>query len=179
MDEEIWKDIKGYDGKYQVSNLGRVRSFKYNKERILQLHEGRHYYDVGLWKNGKRKIMLVHRLVGEYFVEGRSWLCNEINHRDENPHNNRWDNLEWCTRTYNIRYGTRSMRQAMTISKRVYQYTVSGSFVAEYGSLKEASFITDVDASGISLCCHGRYSQAGGYVWSLTPPTNTRKATLF
>lgn len=59
MDEEIWKDIKGYDGKYQVSNLGRVRSFKYNKERILQLHEGRHYFITKMVRMGVRPDELI------------------------------------------------------------------------------------------------------------------------
>ena len=95
--KEIYRDIKGYEGLYQVSNLGNVKSLNYNntnKEKVLQLcaHEKGYLY-VGLYKNGKRKSYIVHRLVAETFLNNPDNLP-EINHKDENKTNNCVDNLE-------------------------------------------------------------------------------------
>ena len=101
---EEWKPIRGYEGRYMVSNMGRVRS----RTKVLKASTGNIYAQVIL-NNGDvrhRKTVTVHRLVAEAFVENP--LPNEykyINHKDENKRNNKADNLEWCTAKYNLAYG--------------------------------------------------------------------------
>ncbi len=106
-DKETWKDVKGYEGKYQISNLGRVKSFHGKKERILK-HANTFGYDfVGLYKNGNMVAFKIHRLVAEHFVENAN--PNEfkvVNHIDENKTNNHFKNLEWCTGSKNVSYSS-------------------------------------------------------------------------
>lgn len=110
---EIWKDIKGYKDKYQVSNLGNVKSLNYNqthKEKLLKLFQNTNgYYQIDLWKNNKGKKCLVHRLVAETFIDNPN-NYPIINHKDENPLNNCAENLEWCDAKYNCNYGTRNQK---------------------------------------------------------------------
>ena len=120
--EEIWKDIKGYEGLYQVSNLGRVKSLKrvvvrnnnrplLVEEKILKPHilkKGK-YLRIGLTKNGIRKMYLVHRLVSEAFIPNPN-NYQQVNHKDENTSNNCVSNLEYCDVLYNNNYGTRNKR---------------------------------------------------------------------
>ena len=120
--EEIWKPVIGYEGLYEVSNLGRVRSIdrlvKYSNGQI-HLHKGRMlspglvhklgYLQVALCNNGKIKHKMVYRLVAEAFLPNPDNLP-QVNHRDENPFNNCVENLEWCTIEYNINYGTRTQK---------------------------------------------------------------------
>ena len=122
---EIWKNIVGYEGKYQISNLGRVKSLKDRygyRERILKPSTNkRGYKKVVLVKVGeKRKTFLVHRLVAEAFIPNPN-NYSEVNHKDENPSNNNVDNLEWCTRKYNINYGTAIERA--TEKKKGYKHS--------------------------------------------------------
>ena len=114
MEKEIWKDIDGYEGLYQVSNLGRVKSLHHNKEKILKgSYNSKGYYFVKLCKNGISKSIFVHRLVAQEFIPNPDNLPI-VNHKDENPRNNNVDNLEWCTQKYNANYGTVRERQAQT-----------------------------------------------------------------
>ena len=103
--EEIWKDVVGYEGIYQVSNLGRVKSLNYNhtgKEKVRKLDLGRKgYYLVVLCKGGKRKAHIVHRLVMLAFI-GESDL--QVNHKNGIKTDNRLENLEYCTASENIRH---------------------------------------------------------------------------
>ena len=106
--EEVWKDIKGYEGKYQVSNIGGVRSFVSNNKceiphYIYQGTTNKGYKYVHLLDNGARKSFLVHRLVAIAFVPNPDNFPL-INHKDEDYFNNRADNLEWCTHKYNYWY---------------------------------------------------------------------------
>ena len=108
---EIWKDIEGYEGLYQVSNKGRIKSLNYRrtgKERVLSSSPtSSGYLVVCLYKNKKPKPFLIHRLVAEAFIPNSDNLP-EVNHKDENKLNNRVENLEWCDREYNINYGNRN-----------------------------------------------------------------------
>lgn len=123
---EEWRDIEGYEGLYQISNLGRVKSLSriaidrrgiphYVNERILkQAFDKNGYCLVGLHINGKIKSGKVHRLVASAFIDNPHNLP-DVNHKDENKSNNNVDNLEWCTPKYNINYGTCLDRIAKTI----------------------------------------------------------------
>lgn len=182
MTDEIWKPISGYEGVYEVSNLGRVRScdriveddycgkrrFGSRVLRQSQNHSG--YCHVKLSKNSKVKTFLVHRLVAEAFVSNP--LSKEtVNHKNEIKTDNRAKNLEWMTPKENTNYGTRNERagkaSGRTRGKPVQQFTQNGEFVAEYWSAREASRQTKIPQSGISHCANGssRHSHAGGYIW--------------
>ena len=121
MTEEIWRPVVGYEGLYEVSSYGRVRSLdRYDsknhfiKGRILKLSDdGRGYLFVQLSSNGKVKKFLVHRLVAIAFIPNPDNLL-EVNHRNEDKSNDNVDNLEWCTRKYNINYGSRTDRMRDT-----------------------------------------------------------------
>lgn len=110
---EIWKDIKGYEGYYQVSNLGNVKTLHANKGHKIKLlsiaTHPRGYRQVNLYKDGKHESLLVHRLVAAAFIPNPN-NYNEVNHIDENKCNNNADNLEWISHAENCRYGTISER---------------------------------------------------------------------
>ena len=114
---EEWRTIVGYEGQYEVSSYGRVRSLdrydrmnRFWKGRILNLHTGTGgYLFVGLSSNGNEKNYLVHRMVAQAFIPNPDNLP-QVNHKDEDKSNNRVDNLEWCTSFYNNEYGTRKKR---------------------------------------------------------------------
>ena len=131
MTEEIWRPVVGYEGLYEVSSLGRVRSLdryvKYSNGRI-NLHKGRilspgkdtnGYLFVILTCNGKHKLIRVHRLVAQTFISNPDDLI-EVNHKDEDKTNNSVDNLEWCDRKYNLNYGTARIRSRDTNIKNGY-----------------------------------------------------------
>ena len=166
--KEEWRDIKGYEDLYQVSNLGRVKSLKDNKgnyrEKILSnstTTQG--YLFVHLYKNGKVKLFTVHRLVAMHFIENSN-NYKEVNHKDEDKFNNRVDNLEWCTRKYNQNYGTRTQRasEKMKGSKnprsRKVQCITTGKV---FNYIKEAAEYYNIDKHSISDCCKGKYKSAG------------------
>lgn len=116
--EEIWKDIKGYEGKYQISNFGKVKSLSRklwnghawwtSKERILMPRTSKkvyHYLSVQLVDDkGKKKNINIHRIVAEHFLENKENLLY-VNHINEDKHDNRASNLEWCSPSYNANYG--------------------------------------------------------------------------
>lgn len=105
--DEIWLNIMGYEGQYQVSNTGYVRSIKRN--RILKPTNINGYLQISLSNQGKIKKCLIHRLVAEAFLPNPNNL-SQVNHKDENTFNNNVNNLEWCNVTYNNNYGTRNDR---------------------------------------------------------------------
>ena len=113
MKEEVWKDVKDYEGLYQVSNLGRVKSLNYRgngKEGILKGADNGHgYLRVGLYKEGKIKFYAIHKLVATAFLENPMGFT-DVNHKDENKQNNRADNLEFCSRLYNNTYNGRAKK---------------------------------------------------------------------
>ena len=132
---EEWRDIKGYEGYYQVSNLGRVRSVdrycacwssvRFVKGALKNVRPHNGYLVVDLSLNGKSKTISVHRLVAQAFIPNTDNLP-QVNHKDENKQNNCVDNLEWCTCEYNIKYGTRLQRQSNTIREQFANGRVNG-----------------------------------------------------
>ena len=152
---EIWKDIKDFD-KYQVSNLGRIRSFKQKKDgKILSLIEQKNYLYVSLSKHCKETRRLVHRLVAEAFIDNPDNLP-EVNHKDENTMNNNASNLEWCTSKYNSNYGTRNKRRAKPI-----QCVETGKI---YWGAREMERQTGIWHNDIAKAIRNG-TQIGGYHW--------------
>lgn len=163
---EKWADIKGFEGLYQVSNLGRVKSLPrqgtYATPHILVPSKDKNgYLHVGLLKNSIRKTKRVHRLVAEAFIDNPDKLP-EINHKDENKQNNQVSNLEWCTRKYNVNYGSRTEKT----QKAVMQFNKAGVLVATYKGLNEIKRALKIkNVSNISNVCKGKRKSAYGYVW--------------
>lgn len=166
---EIWKDIKGFEGLYQVSNEGRVKSLK--RDSIMKQQKKRYgYYNIGLYNKGEYKWFRVHRLVAEAFIPNP----NEypiINHRDENPSNNVVENLEWCDVKYNVNYGTAIERKREkqlnhpNESKIVLQYTLDGELIGEFPSTAEVERKLGYDHSHIARCCNGGYFDKARNKW--------------
>ena len=172
---EIWKPVLGYEGLYEVSNIGSVKSLERyvpnNKgskklvyEKILNHCEVNGYDRVELSKDGKRKMHRVHRLVAQAFIPNPNNLP-QVNHKDENKKNNCVENLEWCTCVENQNHGTRNTRCAKARRKRVQAIGKNGDVVMEFNSITEASKVTGARANGISACINGRNKTSGGYIW--------------
>lgn len=182
---EVWKQIKGYEGIYEVSSYGRVRSMEHKarhksrtgnefqvtyKGRNRSLwtdKQGRKYLNVKC--NGKMKSFRVHRLVAEAFIPNPDNLPF-VNHKDENPSNNRVENLEWCTHEYNVRYGTAIMRMRNTQLKRanaVLQLDKDGNVLGKYLSLERAADAMGCDTQLIKRVCDNKPHclTAKGYRW--------------
>ena len=181
--EEIWKDIKGYENKYQVSNLGKVkikenitqrmnmgvlRDYK-QKEIIMKPSEnGCGYLKVGLNKDGNYKNSYVHRLVAAAFLTNEDNLP-QVNHIDGDKYNNCVDNLEWCTEKNNSIHardvlnvvpnttGIHDIQPVVQIDKD------TGAVVKEYNSMTQAQKETGI--GHISCVCRGKRKSAGGFFW--------------
>ena len=163
MIKEYWKDKKDYEGQYQLSNLGRVKSIKFGKEIILKQNIRRGYYYVVLSKNGIVKNYFVHRLVAEAFLDNPDNLpC--VNHKDENKLNNNVDNLEWCDRLYNVRYGTGIERRSKKRSKPVLQYDLEGNFIKEWVSINEC-VRNGYNQGNVAACCRGERKYHKDCIW--------------
>lgn len=167
MTEEIWKDIEGFEGLYQVSNKGNVKSLHWyggNQVRLLALiddHKG--YRKVTLANNGHQRMYLVHRLVAKAFIPNPN-NYDFVNHRDENKSNNCVENLEWCTKSYNATYylnfdpnrkqeyadrlkknpSPMTQRTPRTHLYRVNQYDKDGNYIATYDNPTDASIKTGI-----------------------------------
>lgn len=173
---EVWKDIDGYNGKYQVSNLGNVRSFSRWKNGGL-LKPGINtngYYSVNLVKDGRKNTQLIniHRLVAMTFLDNPKGL-REVNHKDGNKLNNAVDNLEWVDRFENIRHAVRTglipyKSGADNCNARaVVQKTKDGKVVREWGCIADIHRELGFATNGIVCCCRKKpkYHTAYGYIW--------------
>ena len=157
-ENEVWKPIKGYEGLYEVSNLGNVKSLPRKStcknERILKpCVDLKGYLEVVLSKNSKHKTYRIHRLVADTFIPN---INNQpmVNHKDENKMNNQVSNLEWCDNKHNIRY---------SLSKQIVR-------IGKDGTSKVYDTMTDVVDDGFRLahvvsCCKGKRKTTGGYSW--------------
>jgi hypothetical protein len=182
--DEIWADIPGYEGMYQISTHGRVKSLPRTirrrncdcpiKERILRPASRNGYLHVNLCNNKNAKSAFIHRLVAIIFIPNpRGVDC--INHKDCNPHNNRVENLEWCTKAENNQHAWDNgcqeklrgiMKQGLR-NRAVLQLDLNGNVIKQFDTIKEASAETGATHSHISSCCRNRYGRrtCGGYKW--------------
>lgn len=184
MQTEIWKPIEGFENLYEVSSLGNVRSLDHYvnaKNNSRRLVKGRllkpslskiGYYMVGL---SNRIRAYVHRLVAQAFVPNPNPSeFNVVNHKDENPQNNVYTNLEWCTQAYNITYGSARQKQAAKIrgvfntkhSKSVEAFNDVGEVVFTFPSMMEAHR-QGFDFRLVSACCQGKRHTHKGLHWRL------------
>lgn len=175
---EIWKQINGYEGLYEISNFGNVRSCervvshgkgsssRKLKSKLIRPWDDNHgYHSVSLSKNGKVKKYKVHRLVAEAFIpnpEGKA----TVNHINEIRSDNRVSNLEWATYQENNNFGGHNDRVSKTLSKAVVQLNKKDEKIAEFASVKEAGIATGVNPANIKSCLHhANRILAGGYKW--------------
>lgn len=179
---EIWKEIEGYEGLYEISNLGRVKSLKGNKIR-KPAKERCGYLFIALSKNNIKKQYKVHRLVAQAFIDNPN-NYPIINHKDEDKTNNKVENLEWCDHKYNSNYGTAIQRRLLSeklnpkrkeiidkrrksntnhpnMSKPVLCVETGKIFPSTHQIQRELGFAS----SNISSVCLGKYKQAYGYMW--------------
>lgn len=194
---EIWKDVVGYEGLYQVSNLGNVKSMgriKANnqptKEKLMKKYIGRGYYRVALYLDGKMKNKSVSRLVAQAFIPNtENKPC--INHINGIKTYNIVENLEWCTvlensqHAYNTGLTTKTPINFIYTSKEIAQLDINNNIIKIYPSAKEASRVTGINHSSINTCARGfrtdkrRISEkinantAGGYKWQYTTNLTT------
>lgn len=178
---EEWKDIPGFEGLYQASNLGRVKSLKRFrkgkndclvsvKEKIKKSVIDRYgYYQVVLCKNSIKKAYLVHRLVFKAF-NGSIPEGLQVNHINEIKTDNRLENLNLMTAKENCNWGSRNERSTKKringkCSKPVLQFDLNDNLVKEYPSIMQVERETGFANQYISACCKGRYKQAYGYIW--------------
>lgn len=177
---EIWKDIIGYEGYYQISNLGNVKSlnrivknkngYRNTGERLLKIYspkDSQHYPFVILCKNGKTENKLIHRLVATAFVtNGDPIHKTQVNHIDENKMNNSSDNLEWCTPKYNAEYGTRIERtKKSTTNNQSWKRVLCEETGKTYRSIRSASMDTGDCEHTIARMCNGLKTKNLKYHW--------------
>lgn len=180
--KENWKDIKNYEGLYQISNFGRIKSLKKwcgNKyvqkwtkcEKILK--QAKHYHGykyVILSKNKETKKEYVHRLVARAFLNNDNEY-KEINHKDGNKQNNCVENLEWCDRSWNVSHSYKSgllvpkRSKNNVLSKAVIQYDKNGSFIKKWDCIKDVFRELNIKDISITKCCKNQQKTAGGYIW--------------
>lgn len=179
---EEWRPVKGYEGLYEVSNLGRVRSLdryidtvsglgepykRFSKGRVLKLlYNNKGYLKITLYNGITDKQKQVHRLVAEAFIPNPDNLP-EVNHKDQNPANNCVDNLEWCDRKYNVNYADAVKRRAECRKIAVEQLTMDGQHIAYYLGIKTICRKLNMCRNTIQRCLHGRKrnKSAYGYLW--------------
>lgn len=173
--KEVWKDIQGYEGIYQVSNLGKVKSLdrfirkkgKRNgvyhiKEKILKSStDDTGYLQVNLSKNGIYEKVHIHRLVAKAFIKN-PYKKLQVNHIDGNRINSMVNNLEWVTDSENKFHAWKNLPRK-SLKRKVYQISKDNQIIKEWESIKEAQ--NSLKITHISECCRGKYKTSGGYVW--------------
>jgi hypothetical protein len=186
MENEEWRDIKTYEGIYQVSNKGRIRSLdRYGKrtENTIRKLKGRilkpfpvqaGYLSVYLCNEYGKKSFKVHRLVATAFLSNPKQK-NEVNHKDGNRQNNEADNLEWVTKSENQLHSFRVLHRTPIMlgkfnemcpnSKPVNQYSKNGELIKTWPSTMEVERTHGWSASNIAGCCRGEHFSAYGYKW--------------
>lgn len=183
MGEPEWRAIPGYEGLYEVSDFGSVRSLFRYKKQLKPSKQSNGYLSVDLFKEKRRKHCLIHRLVAMAFIPNPENLP-QINHKDENRTNNTVENLEWCSAKYNMNYGVGGKTRHSKIdyskpcfaenarkngakrSKPVLQLSIDGTPLKRYCSAREAHRQTGLHQSHILDCCNGKQRKTvGGFMW--------------
>lgn len=168
-----WKPVPHYEDRYRVNNLGQIQNITTGHYLKLVLNK-QGYLKAYLYSDGHiRKIHSVHRIVCSAFHSNPHNLP-QVNHINMNKIDNRAENLEWCSRSYNIKHsfenGGREHNKKMLLlanHKEVYCKNTNGDIVKKYFSLSDAARDIGCDISNISACCHGRIKSAGGFKWEL------------
>lgn len=160
----IWKPVVGFEGLYEVSNTGQIKSIAHKNPYIMiGGYDQSGYKMVILRKNKKAYTKRIHRLVAEAFLPNLSNL-REINHKDENKENNNVSNLEWCTREYNVKYGTRTDKTRKTVILEK-----DGEWIEFNGLERAVEYIRNFKPTAckqpISNCCLGKAKTAYGHKW--------------
>ncbi len=182
--EEVWKDIKDYEGLYQVSNMGRVKAMeKFKKvcggglqkrpEIILKISCKYNYQFLLLHNCGKTQNKYVHRMVAEAFIPNPH-NKKTVNHKDGNKHNNHVDNLEWATQSENAYHAFEVLGRKSVCpkgkdnprSKKVFQYDLRGNLICTYDCASDAALKLQVNRSMIVMCCNGYRKTCKGFVLS-------------
>lgn len=159
--KEVWKDIQNYEGLYKISNYGNIVSLKHawgNRDvaRIVSQHiTKKGYKRVGLHKDNKSKLYMVHRLVAETFISNPT-KEQEINHKNYDRTDNYVNNLEWLSHTQNVRYSK---------AKKVNQYDLNNNLIKMWDCARDAEREIGVDHGQISKCCNGKQKTHRGYIW--------------
>ena len=182
--EEIWKDIEGYEGLYQVSNFGNVKSMNYRnlgyEKNLVPKVSNKGRLWVELAKNGEKKPLQISRLVAKAFVDNPN-NYPVVNHLDENPMNNNVENLEWCTLSHNVRFslGKHPERIRKSIQNRakknphggcrmkmrINQYDIDGKYIRTWENSVTIFRETGMSDWSISECCRGNRKTAYGFRW--------------
>ena len=168
MENEIWKDIPGYEGTYQVSNFGNIKRISISNRPhlngIIRQWKTKDGYTMVSLRDSRcrRKGLLVHRLVAFSFVDGYTDNM-QVNHKNEIKSDNRAENLEWVTSIQNLSYGTRKDRVILALSKPV--VSIKNGVEKRYTGIKDASRQTGVHTANICAVLRGKRHHAGGYVW--------------
>ena len=193
---EKWKDVKGYEGLYQVSDLGRIKSFKTSRPKALTVQpDSRGYLQIGLVKDGKRKNFKVHRLVAKAFINNE-FNKPQVNHINEDKTDNRAVNLEWVTQSENSNHGSAQLRRKFKmvgkkrencseITKKIIETKKKNGTLnnkktpvicldmnIKFNSIKEAGEYFSIRTSEISACCKGKRKTCGGHRWAYITENN-------
>ncbi len=189
LKNEEFRDIKGYENIYQISNYGRVKSLKriIDKnhivyEKILKLNISNNgYYTIALYKNKRSKYFTVHRLLAKTFISNPQNFP-VVNHIDQNKLNVIISNLEWCTYKYNSTESYRlTNRKGSMLNKKgelcpnsikVIQYDLNNNFIKEWASMHDASRSLNISYQNIWKVCRGTRKQTGGYIWKYSEECN-------
>lgn len=174
MFNEIWKPICLNCCNLEISNIGNVRFASNKKSKAIHLNKYG-YPTINVEHNGKVKGYRVHRLVALLFINNpnpEKYDC--VNHKDENPLNNRFDNLEWCDRAYNNNYGSHNKKIAKSHSKPIIQYDINGNKIKEWESATIAARKLSFSQSSINWCClrKPKYNTYKGFIWRYSNDTD-------